>query len=220
MMPCLWVGKPVCHACAVGNHDLQGVAVIMVSLFYPYPYTESVCLKVCHTKNTARMLHLTCTGHRNSVYCKTDQLDALGVYLILGVQEGAFKEAFKFTFASISTKQIWFRRKHQESLLIIVDTQSINYWYIYMACLLKRSISAVSNLNFDVRILVRGRCVVIVSLSLLWIDIKQDAMRKPSIIKQETSHWMILLLFACPRILDNCHGGRLLERRCLLGRSD
>ena len=32
-----------------------------------------------------------------------------------------------------------------------------------MACLLKRSISAVSNLNFDVRILVRGRCVVIVS---------------------------------------------------------
>ena len=55
-----------------------------------------------------------------------------------------------------------------------------------MACLLKRSISAVSNL--DVRILVRGRCVVIVSLSLLRIDIKQDAMRKPSIIKQETSH--------------------------------
>ena len=73
------------------------------------------------------MLHLTCTVHRNSVYRKTDQLDALGVYLFLGVQEGAFKEAFKFIFASISTKQIWFQRKHQESLLIIVDTQSINY---------------------------------------------------------------------------------------------
>lgn len=49
------------------------------------------------------MLHLTCTVHRNSVYRKTDQLDALGVYLFLGVQEGAFKEAFKFIFASIST---------------------------------------------------------------------------------------------------------------------
>ena len=43
-MPCLWVGEPVCHACAVGNHDFQGVPVIMVSLFYPYPYTESVCV--------------------------------------------------------------------------------------------------------------------------------------------------------------------------------
>ena len=51
------------------------------------------------------MLHLTCTVYRNSVYRKTDQLDALGVYLVLGVQEGAFKEAFKFIFASISTKQ-------------------------------------------------------------------------------------------------------------------
>ena len=41
-MPCLWVGKPVCLACAVGNHNFQGVPVIMVSLFCPYPYTESM----------------------------------------------------------------------------------------------------------------------------------------------------------------------------------
>ena len=41
-MPCLWVGKPVYDAGAVVNHDFQGVPVIMVSLFYPYPYTESV----------------------------------------------------------------------------------------------------------------------------------------------------------------------------------
>ena len=167
------------------------------------------------------MLHLTCTVYRNSVYRKTDQLDALGVYLILGVQEGVFKEAFKFIFASISTKQIWFRRKHQKSLFIIVE-YPVNQLLIYLYGLPSKEIHIrcfKSQLRCQ-NILVRGRCVVIVSLSLLWVDIKQDAMRKPSIIKQETSHWMILLLFACPRILDNCHGGRLLERRCLLDRGD
>ena len=115
-MPCLWVGEPVCNAYAVGNLDFQGVPVIMVSLFYPY--TESVCVlrslipKVLHHIAPdycyCDLSHIHCCGwwyatytpvHRNSVYCKTDQLDPLGVYLILGVQEGAFKEAFKFIFA-------------------------------------------------------------------------------------------------------------------------
>ena len=149
-MPCLWVGKPVCHACAVGNHDFQGVPVIMVSLFYPYPYAESVCVlrslipEVLHRCGTWLLLlqsaRIHCCGwwyatyttvHRNSVYRKTDQLDILGVYIILGVQERAFKEAFKFIFASICTKQIWFRRKHQESLLIIVE-YPVNQLLIYL----------------------------------------------------------------------------------------
>ena len=149
-MPCLWVAKPVCQACAVGNHDFQGVPVIMVSLFYPYPYTESVCVlrslipKVLHHIASdycyCNLSRIHCCGwlyatytpvHRNSVYRKTVQLDALGLYLILGVQEGAFKEAFKFIFAPISTKQIWFRRKHQESLLIIVE-YPVNQLLIYL----------------------------------------------------------------------------------------
>ena len=43
-----------------------------------------------------------------------------------------------------------------------------------------------SNLNFDVRILVQGHCVVIVTLFYFKVDIEQDAMRKPLVIKQET----------------------------------
>ena len=42
------------------------------------------------------------------------------------------------------------------------------------------------NLNFDVRILVQGHCVVIVTLFYFKVDIEQDAMRKPLVIKQET----------------------------------
>ena len=77
------------------------------------------------------MLHLTCTVYRNSVYRKTNQLDALGVYLILGVQEGAFKEAFKFILASISTKQIWFRENIKRTLFIIVE-YPVNQLLIYL----------------------------------------------------------------------------------------
>ena len=108
-----------------------------------------MCLKVSYTRSTAPMWHLTIViaicpysllrvmvcylyhRNRNSVYRKTDQLDILGVYIILGVQDRAFKEAFKFIFASISTKQIWFRRKHQESLLIIVE-YPVNQLLIYL----------------------------------------------------------------------------------------
>ena len=91
------------------------------------------------------------------MYRKTDQLDALGV------QEGAFKEAFKFNLY----KTNMLPAKTSRVFINYSEISSQSTIYIYMACLLKRSISAVSNLNFDVRILVRGRCVVIVSLSLL-----------------------------------------------------
>ena len=114
------------------------------------------------------MLHLTCTVYRNSVYRKTDQLDALGVYLILGVQEGAFKEAFKFIFASISTKQIWFRENIKRALFIIVE-YPVNQLLIYLYGLPCKEIHIhcfKSQLRCQNK-LVRGRCVVIVSLSLL-----------------------------------------------------
>ena len=201
-MPCLWVGEPVCHACAVGNHDFQGVPVIMVSLFYPYPYTESVCVL---RSLIPKKLHQCCTW---LLLLQSEPYSLMRVmvrYLYPRTQKqcvpqnrSTWRPGFLFNFRgprrAFKEAFNWFNLYKTNMLPAKTSRVFINYSeissqsiiYIYMACLLKRSISAVSNLYFDVRILVRGRCVVIVSLSLLWIDIKQDAMRKPSIIKQET----------------------------------
>ena len=54
-----------------------------------------------------------------------------------------------------------------------------------MSCL-SRDPYLLSNLNFNVRILVQGHCVVMVTLFYFKLDIEKDAMRKPWVIKQET----------------------------------
>ena len=97
-----------------------------------------------------------------NIYNVNDLINALGVYVILGVQARAFKRGRRFITVTISTKLMCFRRKYQESL------KTAEYPLHQLIHLGRLEIHIrLWNPSINVRILAHCYCVVIVSLSLL-----------------------------------------------------
>ena len=97
-----------------------------------------------------------------NIYTVNDLINALGVYVILGVQARAFKRGRRFITVTISTKLICFRRKYQESL------KTAEYPLLQLMHVGRLEIHIrLWNPSINVRILAHCDCVVIVSLSLL-----------------------------------------------------
>ena len=118
---------------------------------------------------------------KQNIYTVNDLINALGVYLILGVQTGAFKGERRFITVTISKKLIYFRRKYQESLM---TAEYPLHQLIHLGRLEIQS-------HFEIPALMsESSLIVIVSLSLVYpyfkLDVEQDEIRQALLIKVES----------------------------------
>ena len=80
-------------------------------------YVSSKFTFISHYREHVKISQLSTWKKKiQNIYTVNDLINALDVYLILGVQARAFKRGRRFITVTISTKLICFRRKYQESL--------------------------------------------------------------------------------------------------------
>ena len=126
-------------------------------------YVSSKFTFISHYREHVKISQLSTWKKKiQNIYTVNDLINALDVYLILGVQARAFKRGRRFITVTISTKLICFRRKYQESL----KTAEYPLHQLIHLGRLETHIR-LWNPSINVRILAHCDCVVIVSLSLL-----------------------------------------------------
>ena len=155
------------------GHAFVKIRPILLSTFYKTRnetrwlmgniYVSSKFTFISHYREHVKISQLSTWKKKiQNIYTVNDLINALGVYLILGVQARAFKRGRRFITVTISTKLICFRRKYQESL------KTAEYPLLQLMHLGRLEIHiALWNPSINVRILAHCYCVVIVSLSLL-----------------------------------------------------
>ena len=109
------------------GHAFVKIRPILLSTFYKTRnetrwlmgniYVSSKFTFISHYREHVKISQLSTWKKKiQNIYTVNDLINALGVYLILGVQARAFKRGRRFITVTISTKLICFRRKYQESL--------------------------------------------------------------------------------------------------------